>query len=46
VGVYDDLVMRTCDFAKFVGYVSFVLILAMLRFYAHEREILLKNASF
>jgi hypothetical protein len=31
---------------KFVSYMLFVLFLAMLRSYAHEREVLLKNASF
>jgi hypothetical protein len=30
---------------KFVGYILFVLILAMLRSYGHERKFLLKNAS-
>jgi hypothetical protein len=31
---------------QFVGYMLFVLILAMLRSYAHEVEILLENTSF
>jgi hypothetical protein len=31
---------------KFVSYMLYVLLLLMIRFYAHEREIFVKNTSF